>query len=189
LPVSKKNILVNNVTDRKNPIDLTSYDEYADYEEFDFASKNPEKYDFLQRNSISYSDYLADEDTKDFYDDVYSWEKNNPEKVTVSKAITDSVVEYRQYSKELDAIRADKDSKGKSISGSAKAKKWDYINTLPIDQGAKYILFKNEYNADDTYNYEIIDYLNGRDDVSRDDMITILRELSFEVTADGTIRW
>ena len=189
LPISKKNILVNNATDRKNPIDLTNYDDFSGYEEFDFASKNPEKYEFLQRNNISYSEYLADEDTKDFYDDVYSWEKNNPEKVTVSKAITDSVVEYRQYSKELDAIRADKKSNGKTISGSAKKKKWAYIDSLDIDQGAKYILFKNEYNADDTYNYEIIDYLNGRDDVSRDEMITILKELSFEVSADGTITW
>ena len=189
LPVSKKNILVNNVTDRKDPIDLTNYDEYGTYEEFDFASKNPEKYDFLQRNNISYSDYQSDEDTKEFYDSVYSWEKNNPEKVTVSKAVTDSVVEYRKYSKDLDAIRADKDKNGKSISGSAKAKKLDYINSLSIDDGAKMILFKNEYNADDTFNYEIIEYLNGRDDVSRDDMITILKELGFEVHSDGTVTW
>ena len=189
LPVSKKNILVNNVSDRKNPIDLTNYDQYSGYEEFDFASKNPEKYDFLQKNNISYADYMADEDAKEFYDGVYTWEKNYPEKVTVSKAVTDSVVEYRQYSAELDAIRADKDKNGKSISGSAKAKKLDYINSLDLDYGAKLILFKNEYNADDTYNYEIIDYLNGRDDISRDEMITILKELSFEVHSDGTVTW
>jgi hypothetical protein len=189
LPVGKKNILVNNVADRKTPIDLTDYDQYSGYEEFDFASKNPEKYEFLQRNNISYSDYLADEDSKEFYDGAFTWEKNYPEKVMVSKAVTDSVVEYRQYSAELDAIRADKDKNGKSISGSAKAKKLDYINSLDIDDGAKMILFKNEYNADDTFNYEIIDYLNGRDDISRDEMITILKELSFEVHADGTVTW
>ena len=190
LPVSTKNILVNNVTERKNPIDLTDYDQYGDYDEFDFATKNPEKYDFLQENNIAYSDYASfDEDTKEFYDGVYSWQKNNPEKVTVSKAVTDSVVEYRQYAKDLDAIRADKDSNGKSISGSAKQKKWNYINSLNIDDGAKLILFKNEYNADDTYNYEIIDYLNRRDDITFDEMNTILRELGFNVTADGKITW
>ena len=189
LPSSTKNILVNNVTDRKNPIDLTNFDEFATYEEFDFASKNPEKYDFLQANNVSYSDYISDEDSKEFYDGVYEWVNNYPDKVTVSKAVTGSVVEYRQYSKDLDAIRADKDSNGKSISGSAKAKKLDYINGLDIDYGAKMILFKNEYNADDTYNYEIIDYLNSRDDISFDEMNTILKELGFNVTADGTITW
>jgi hypothetical protein len=89
----------------------------------------------------------------------------------------------------LDAIRADKTSSGKTINGSAKEKKWNYIDSLDIDYGAKLILFKNEYNADDTYNYEIIDYLNGREDISFDEMNTILKELGFNVTADGTITW
>ena len=189
LPIDTKNILVNNVTDRKNPIDLTDYDQYGDYEEFDFASKNPEKYDFLQQNNVAYTEYTSSEDAKEFYDGVYSWVKNNPEKVTVSKAVTNDVVAYRQYAKDLDAIRADKDADGKTISGSAKAKKLDYINSLDIDYGARLILFKNEYNADDTYNYEIIDYLNAREDISFDEMNTILRELGFNVTADGMITW
>ena len=189
LPIDTKNILVNNVTDRKNPIDLTDYDQYGDYEEFDFASKNPEKYDFLQQNNVPYEEYTSSEDAKEFYDGAYSWVKNNPEKVTVSKAVTDNVVQYRKYAKDLDAIRADKDADGKTISGSAKEKKLDYINSLDIDYGARLILFKNEYNADDTYNYEIIDYLNAREDISFDEMNTILKELGFNVTADGIITW
>lgn len=35
LPIAKKNILINNVTDRKNPIDMTDYDEFEDWEAFD----------------------------------------------------------------------------------------------------------------------------------------------------------
>ena len=189
LPISKKNILVNNAADRKTPIDLTNYGQYSGYEEFDFASKNPEKYSFLKDNNISYTDYTRNEDTKEFYDGVYSWANSYPEKVTVSKAVTDSVVEYRQYTTALDSIRADKDSSGKTISGSAKEKKIAYINSLNIDYGAKLILFKNEYNADDTYNYEIVSYLNGRQDISFSEMNTILRELGFNVTADGRITW
>ena len=38
LPVSKKNILINNQTDRKKPIDLTGYEKYGNFEEFDFAT-------------------------------------------------------------------------------------------------------------------------------------------------------
>lgn len=44
LPTSKKNILANNLTTRKDPIDLTDYDLYGNLDELDFATKNPGKY-------------------------------------------------------------------------------------------------------------------------------------------------
>jgi hypothetical protein len=53
----------------------------------------------------------------------------------------------------------------------------------------KIILFKNEYNADDTYNEDIIDYLNSRDDISYSEMETILKYLGFDVDAKGNISW
>jgi hypothetical protein len=40
----QKNLLINNIADRKEDIDMTNYDNYADFEEFDYAQKNPEKY-------------------------------------------------------------------------------------------------------------------------------------------------
>lgn len=190
LPVEKKNILINNIVDRKEKVDLENYDDFENYEEFDFYAKNTEKYNFLQDNGVTYKEYKADEDTKEKYDSVYSWWKNYPEKVTVSKAVTDNVIEYRGYTSDLDDIRADKDADGKSISGSAKEKKKAYIWGLDIDEGAKYILFKNEYKADDTYNNEIIDYLNSRDDISYDEMNTICEELGFKVNREtGYISW
>ncbi len=188
--VEQKNIMINNVVDRKEQVDMERYDEMSDYEEFDFYSKNPEKYEFLEENGISYSDYTADEDTKEHYDNIYSWVKNNPNKVTVANAVTDDIIKYKGYTSALDDIRADKDSKGNSISGSAKEKKKDYIFGLDLDEGQKYILFKTEYPKDDTYNNEIIDYLNSRDDISYDEMVTILEELGFIIGADGvTITW
>ena len=45
LPISTKNMLVNNAADRKEPIDMTDYGEYGSLEEMDFATKNPEKYE------------------------------------------------------------------------------------------------------------------------------------------------
>lgn len=190
LPIDKKNLLINNIADRKESIDMTDYDDFANFEEFDYASKNPEKYEFLQENGISYSQYKSfDEDTKEEYDGIWNWVKNYPDKVTVSRAVTDNVVEYKQYTKALDAIRADKDENGKTISGTAKAKKVDYINSLDLDYGAKIILFKSEYGSDDTYNNDIVEYLNGRNDISYEETVTILRELGFEVLSDGTVRW
>ncbi len=186
LPIDKKNILINNVVDRKEAVDLADYDDYANYEEFDFAVKNPEKYDFLQSVGVSVAEYQSfDDDTKD----AYNWAYENPDKYMVSRAVTDDVAVYRQYTKALNDIKADKNAEGKSISGSRKAKVVNYLNGLDADYYTKIILFKMEYNADDTYNREIIEYLNGRNDISFEEEVTILKELGFTVTADGTVRW
>ena len=153
--------------------------------EFDFYNENPEKYNFLQKNNVSYKEYSKDEDTRE----AYNWAFNNPEKYTLSKAISKDVVAYRGITKGLYNIRADKDSNGKTIIGSAKAKKLDYINKLDIDYGEKLVLFKSQYNSDDTYNYEIIDYLNSREDITYEEQETILKQLGFTVTSDGNVYW
>jgi hypothetical protein len=49
LPIEKKNLLINNLTDRKEPIDMTGYDDFGSLEEMDFAVKNPEKYEIAQK--------------------------------------------------------------------------------------------------------------------------------------------
>jgi DNA-binding ferritin-like protein (Dps family) len=154
--------------------------------EYDFAYEYPEKYEFLKENGVTYDDYKnGNEDFKD----AWTWASKNPEKFTMSKAIASDVVTYRKYTGELYDIKADKDEDGKSISGSRKEKVIDYINNMDADYGEKIVLFKSEYPADDTYNYEIIDYLNSREDISYEEMETILKELGFTVKSDGTITW
>ena len=192
IPIAEKNILINNIVDRKEAVDMSNYDDFADYEEFDFYVKNTEKYNFLQDNNISYAEYTSSEDAKKEYDEIYSWVKNNPEKVTLSKAVTDDVIEYKRFTKELNNIKADKDEDGNSISGSAKEKKIEYINSLDLDYGQKIILFRSLYSSDEdrsTYNRDIVDYLNSRDDITYEEMKTILEELDFKVYEDGTIEW
>ena len=44
LPVSKKNILINNLVNRKEPVDLENYGDFSSLEEFDYSVKNPGKY-------------------------------------------------------------------------------------------------------------------------------------------------
>lgn len=193
LSVEQKNILINNIVDRKKDVDMSNYEDFSSYEEFDFYSKNTEKYNFLQDNGVSYKEYKSSEDAKEEYDATYSWYKNNPEKVTLSKAITDNVIEYRKYTGDLYDIRADKDENGDSISGTAKAKKIDYINNLDLDYGQRLILFRTLYDgAKDRAEYDgqIVEYLNGRDDLTYEERLTILRELDFEVSEDGsTVYW
>lgn len=185
LPLSKKNILVNNVLDRKEDVDLEDYGEYGSLAEFDFAVKYPEKYQFLEENGVTYEAYsTADEDTKD----AYNWAFQNPEKFAVSKAIADDVVEYKSYTKGLGEIEADKDENGKSINGSRKEKVFAYIESLPLDYGQKCILFKSQYKADDSMNMDIIEYLDSREDIDYEAMVTILKELDFTVEGDN-IYW
>ena len=118
----------------------------------------------------------------------YEYAFDHPDNYAVAKAVG-GYDAYTGYSKDLYNIKADKDKNGKSISGSRKEKVIDYINGLDADYGEKIILFKSEYPSDDTYNYEIIDYLNSRDDISYSEMETILKELGFNVSSDGHITW
>ena len=185
LPVEKKNIMINNIVDRKEAVDMTNYDEFETLEEFDYATKHPEKYEFLQENNVSYQEYSSSKESKD----AYNWAYDNPEKYSLSKVVTEDLVTYRSYSKELSKLKADKDGDGKTISGSRKEKVVSYLSGLNIDYGAKLILFKQEYTSDDTYNNEIIEYLNSRSDISYEEEVVILTELGFTVEADGTIRW
>lgn len=182
LPLSKKNILVNNVLDRKEDVDLEGYDNYSSLEEFDFATKYPEKYQFFEEIGITYDEYkLADDDSKD----AYNWAFENPDKYTVAKAVSGDVVEYRSYTNGLSEIKADKDENGKSISGSRKEKVFAYIESLPLDYGQKCILFKSQYKADDSMNMDIIEYLDSREDIDYEAMVTILRELDFTVEGNN----
>ena len=147
----QKNIMANNLTDRKTPIDLTGYEAIGDFEEFDFYMKKPEKY-------------------------------------AVAKAVG-GYDSYMEYSKRLSNITSEKDSKGKTVSGSRKKKVARYINNLDIEFGEKMILYKNEFKGDDTYNAQIVEYLNGRNDITYQEKTTILTELGFKVLSDGTVRW
>ena len=180
LPVEVKNLFINNLSGRKEEIDLSGMGGYTDFNEYDFATKNPEKYEWLKANGITVAEYEAsDKETKEEYDFAYEY----PERYAIAKSVG-GYSSYKTYSSDLYDIKADKDENGKSISGSRKEKVIDYINNMDADYGQKIILFKNEYPADDTYNNDIIEYLNERDDISFDEMVTILKELGFTVKGD-----
>ena len=181
----QKNLLMNNILDRKEDVDMSNYDNYSSFEEFDYAEKNPEKYEFFKANGITYEDYAnADEDGKA----AYTWAYKNPEKYTLSKVIEADVVKYRSYTSDMNDIKADKDSNGKSISGSRKEKVLDYINNLDAAYETKILLLKTEYPSDDTYNAEIINYVNTLDELTYEERITIFTELGFTVS-DGYVYW
>lgn len=135
---------------------------------------------------ITPEEYWSDrgEDTVKMYDWVY----NNPEKVEMAKAVSDDFNKYWEYKTYIGTIDA-KDENGKTVSGLAKRRTQEYIFNLDIDDGQKMILFRSYYPKDDTYCYDIVDYLNGRDDISYQEMKSILEALDMKLHADGTITW
>lgn len=181
----QKSLLMNNILDRKEDVDMSNYNNYTSYEEFDYAEKNPEKYEFFKANGISYEDYAnADEDGKT----AYTWAYNNPEKYKVSKVITDDVVQYRSYTSDLYDIKSDKDENGNAISGTGKSKKIDYINSLDLDYEQKIVLYRMQFKTDDTYNAEIVNYVNSLDYLTYEERVDIFTELGYTVK-DGSVYW
>ena len=186
LSTKQKNLLINNIADRKTTIDMANYDKYADFEEMDFAVKKPELYKWLKSQGMTVKDYEASGSAKK---DAYSWAAQNPQKYTVSRAVTEDLTAYRVYTKKINSIEGDKDAEGKTISGSRQKKVVEYINGLNLDYGARIILYRMAYQSDDSYNYEIVEYLNSRKDLTYNDMKTILEELGMAVDKEGRVTW
>ena len=77
-----------------------------------------------------------------------------------------------------------------NISGqNRKRDMQNYIYSLDIPEVQKHILFKAEYPYTDKHNWKIINYLNEREDISYDQMESILTELGFKVDKKGRITW
>ena len=90
-------------------------------------------------------------------------------------------IEYQDF-------KADKDRYGKSISGSKKKKIMNYIESSGLDYNQKIILHKVYYPADDSYNYEIADYVFNNVE-TYETRINILETLGFKIGEDGIVRW
>ena len=87
LSTEQKNLLLNNIADRKEDIDLTDFEKFGNWEEFDFFCKNREKYQWLEDHGLSYLQYKQN---KEEYDFAYS----SPEKY---EFLQDMGVSYRSY--------------------------------------------------------------------------------------------
>ena len=230
LPISTKNMLINNISDRKEDIDLADYDEYSGLEELDFATKHPEKYevalavggyaqymsyregmkemklaekvDYVSKLNLSVEQknllINSETDRKEPIDltgyenfsnfEEFEFAKENPEAYAMAKTVG-GYESYKVYSEALGDIKADKDEFGNSISGTRKTKVTEYIYGLDIPDIEKHILFKSQYPSTDDFNYEIVDYLNGRSDMTFEEKIEALRKLDFDVDAAGNIYW
>lgn len=125
---------------------------------------------------------LNDEQKAYLYDKYYG----NTDVVNAMVKLGVDFDSYLDY--ESQNFEADKDANGKSISGSKKAKVFDYINSMNIDFEQRLILVKLQYPSYDEYNPIVIEYLNNSD-LTYEEEVVILKKLGFEVDANGNIRW
>lgn len=154
--------------------------------EYKSLQKDSRKQKFLKENGVSVSTYCS---FSEWEKDAYDWAYKNPEMYRLSRIITKDVAEYKRFTAAINNLEADREVAGKTITGSKKKKVIKYINSLDIDYGQKLILFRSEYNQDDSYNYEIVEYLNEREDITRSEMESILKTLGFTVYPDGRVTW
>jgi hypothetical protein len=104
----------------------------------------------------------------------------------VAKASGVDIDSWLSYKKQ--EFVADKDSSGKSISGSRKEKIVSYINTLDLTIPQKAILIRQEYSTFDDYNYQIINYVMDLN-ISDNEKKKIFEGIDMTVYDDGTIGW
>jgi hypothetical protein len=169
-----------------NRVQAALFGQYAnknarEYFDNDFAPIRKDQIGSFVESNASISEYRENKDE-------YTFAHKYPEKYLVAKAIG-GYTTYKDFTDDLNDIKSSKDFSGESISGSRKQKVADYINGLDADYGEKIIMFKVAYPSDDTYNGEILEYLNSRNDISFDEKKTILKELGFTVGSDGRVTW
>ncbi len=171
----------------------------ADDEKYSKVRELQREIDDIAKNALSsyhnvsvYNGYATVADQHYKINNDGEWQKlsdSQVEKLEIFGKAVGGNAAYINYTSELNSIKSDKDQNGDTISGSRKKKVLKYINSLDADYGEKIILYKSQYTGDDTYNYDIVDYLNSRSDISYTEMKTILEELGFTVLSDGTVQW
>ena len=154
---SLKSIMASNLLKRK--VDMSTYNDYGSYEEFDYAYKNPEKYAFLQDKNISYNDYKNVKKIKD----AVNWAYNTPNNYYMAQAITNGdIVKYKEYVDKISKIEGSINSQGKTIPNSRLNNIVSYVNSLNLSVVQKAMLIKSQYSSFRKYDNQIAEYLNNK---------------------------
>lgn len=123
---------------------------------------------------------LPDEAKYQLYNNSYS-----KDKINIAQTIGMDADTFLNYAKQN--FKANKDSNGKSISGSKKRKIYNYLNKMNVNYGDKLILAKMQGYETEEGNAEIVNYLNNSN-VTPDEYEAILKQLKFTIK-NGYVRW
>ena len=168
-------------------------------EVYDYARDEAKK-EYLAKEGVEYTNSTSDgipiykeNHIKGAVDNDMSLEEfdafvKSPEKYSIS-SVFGGYDRYASLTNELKGIEGEKDEDGNTINGSKKENTINYIDGLDLEYGEKIILFKSQYPKDDTYNMDIVEYLNSRNDITFEEEMEILKGLGFTVESDGTVSW
>ena len=123
--------------------------------------------------------------------DEYDYAYKNPEKYKIANAIG-GYETYQKYKDAINDIEGEKDANGETIRGTQKENRKNYIFGLDIPYGERLILYRSEYDSQadkDEYNNKIVEYLNGRNDISYEEEVEILEALGMTVDSRGNVDW
>lgn len=87
----------------------------------------------------------------------------------------------------LQNFESDKKANGKTVSGSRKAKVMNYIESLNLTVTQKALLTKLEYTSFNTYNTQILQYIDTMK-LTEADKRALYKKLGFSYS-NGTVRW
>lgn len=118
----------------------------------------------------------------------YEYAYDYPKQYNIAKAVG-GYDTYKKYTTAINDIEGKKNAQGKTISGSRNEPVAQYLESLDIPYGAKIILYRNEFKGDDTYNYDIVRYLESLDNLTYEEKLEILKALGMEVDQNGNIWW
>lgn len=158
------------------------------------ADKDEDGKSISGSKSNKYEEYLldsnmSDNDKRTLYEysvlgDFESEDKHKDYKIIKTAGI--DINSYLSYASQT--FTADKKSNGKTISGSRKNKVFDYINSLDLSIPQKAIMFKAEYNSEDSYNNQIIDYVDTLS-IDYEEKIKLVTDIGMKVDKSGRIWW
>ena len=117
---------------------------------------------------------------------LYGKYYSSDEKMNVITTLDIDMDKYLDF--ELQDFKSDKDATGKTIRNSKKNKMLKYINSMDGTYGEKLIIYKLNNMTDDSYNREIINYLNSQN-LSQEEKRTILKALGMKIDNAGNVRW
>ena len=117
-------------------------------------------------------------------------------KYPIVKTTNIDITQYLQYklaesNKEFKADREDDGTvTGKSVSGSAKQKRWQYIENMNITYTQKLILYGLECTPNDSQQRQIINYVKSLPNKTNKEKLEILSQFKgFTIYKDGSVKY
>lgn len=123
---------------------------------------------------------LPDDAKYQLYNNSYS-----KDEINIAQTIGIDADTFLNYAKQN--FKANKDSNGKSISGSKKRKVYNYLNKMNVNYEDRLVLAKMQGYETEEGNAEIVNYLNNSN-VTPDEYEAILKQLKFTIK-NGYVRW